>query len=80
MENNQIKIFYTKTKSDPANGTGYELLDTGEGEKLERFGPYTFARPYEDAVWKKTLPKTEWEKADGVFIAGKAGAKPENPW
>jgi len=69
MENN-IKIFYTKTKSD------YELLDTGEGQKLERFGPYTFARPYENAVWNKTLDKKEWEKADGVFISGKAGAKP----
>ncbi|MCX6755008.1 MAG: class I SAM-dependent methyltransferase [Candidatus Nomurabacteria bacterium] len=67
---NQIKIFYTKTKSD------YELLDTGEGQKLEKFGPYTFARPYENAVWNKTLDKKEWEKADGVFIAGKAGAKP----
>ncbi|MCX6753355.1 MAG: class I SAM-dependent methyltransferase [Candidatus Nomurabacteria bacterium] len=67
---NSIKIFYTETKSD------YELLDTGEGQKLERFGPYTFARPYENAVWNKTLDKKEWEKADGVFIAGKAGAKP----
>jgi len=53
----------------------YELLDTGEGEKLERFGPYTFVRPYEDAVWKRTLSADEWSKADGKFWSSKAGAK-----
>ena len=66
---NQIKIFYSKDWVD------YELLDTGEGEKLERFGPYTFARPYEDAVWPKTLKK-EWEGVDGKFWSSKAGSKP----
>ena len=30
----------------------YQLLDTGEGEKLERFGKYIFVRPYEDAFWR----------------------------
>ncbi len=64
-----IKIFFTKDWVD------YELLDTGEGEKLERFGPYTFVRPYEDAVWKKMLPESEWEKADGKFWSSKVGSK-----
>ena len=50
-----IKLFYSEDWKD------YELLDTGEGEKLERFGPYIFVRPYEDAVWPKTLSKKEWE-------------------
>jgi len=67
---NQIKIFYTKDKSD------YELLDTGEGEKLERFGPNTFIRPYEDAVWPKTLGKAQWQNVAGKFWSSKAGAKP----
>jgi 23S rRNA (cytosine1962-C5)-methyltransferase len=66
---NKIKIFYSKDWVD------YELLDTGEGEKLERFGPYTFVRPYEDAVWEKTLTETEWGKADGKFWSSKVGAK-----
>lgn len=72
MENdkeNKIKIYYSKDWSD------YELLDTGEGEKLEKFGPYTFARPYEDAVWPKTLPKKDWENIDGKFWSSKQGAK-----
>lgn len=65
---NQVRIFYSEDWVD------YELLDTGEGEKLERFGKYTFVRPYEDAVWPKTL-KQEWTKADGKFWSSKVGAK-----
>ena len=30
----------------------YELLDSGEGHKLERFGPYKFMRPDSQAYWK----------------------------
>ncbi|MFA6510241.1 MAG: class I SAM-dependent methyltransferase [Candidatus Paceibacterota bacterium] len=73
----EIKIFYSKDWSfDPAHGkTDYELVDTGEGEKLERFGQYTFVRPFEDAVWPKTLPKKDWEKANGKFWSSKQGAK-----
>ncbi|MFA6520519.1 MAG: class I SAM-dependent methyltransferase [Candidatus Paceibacterota bacterium] len=66
---NQIKIFYSKDWAD------YELLDTGEGEKLERFGKYVFVRPHEDAVWSKTLSKKEWADADGKFWSSKTGAK-----
>ncbi|MES2416084.1 MAG: class I SAM-dependent methyltransferase [Patescibacteria group bacterium] len=70
MQNsNEIKIFSSVGFAD------YELLDTGVGEKLERFGTYTFVRPFEDAVWKKTLPKDVWEKADGKFMSSKQGSK-----
>jgi 23S rRNA (cytosine1962-C5)-methyltransferase len=76
---NQIKIFYSKEWPASTNaslgGLDYELLDTGEGEKLERFGKYIFVRPYEDAVWKKTLSKKEWDKIDGKFWSTKEGAQ-----
>jgi len=49
------------------NWQDYELLDTGEGLKLERFGPYTFIRPEVQAMWKKCLPVKEWEKAHAIF-------------
>ncbi len=68
----EIKIFYSKDWQD------YELLDTGEGEKLERFGKYTFIRPHEDALWAKcATPSVEqgWAKADGKFWSSKTGAK-----
>jgi 23S rRNA (cytosine1962-C5)-methyltransferase len=64
----EIKIFCTKDWHD------YEMLDTGEGEKLERFGPYTFVRPSESAIWQKTLSQKEWEKVEGKFWSSKTGA------
>ena len=72
-----IKTFYVKDWSfDSAQDKiNYELLDTGEGEKLERFGKYIFVRPYEDAVWPKTLSSKEWIKVDGKFWSSKVGAK-----
>ena len=45
----------------------YELVDSGHGMKLERFGSYTFARPEAQAVWQKALPPSQWEKADATF-------------
>ncbi|MFA6177914.1 MAG: class I SAM-dependent methyltransferase [Candidatus Paceibacterota bacterium] len=77
QKEHKIKIFYSKDWPlvSARDKTGYELIDTGEGEKLERFGPYTFVRPYEDAVWPKTLENKEWAKADGKFWSSKVGAK-----
>ena len=46
----------------------YELLDTGEGEKLERFGGYVVRRPEPQAIWRKSLKETEWLKADASFL------------
>jgi 23S rRNA (cytosine1962-C5)-methyltransferase len=70
---NEIKIFCSKDWVD------YELLDTGEGEKLEHFGKYIFIRPCENAFWPKcSTPSVEqnWKKADGKFWSSKQGAKP----
>ncbi|MCX7754961.1 MAG: class I SAM-dependent methyltransferase [Anaerolineales bacterium] len=45
----------------------YELLDSGEGWKLERFGPYRFARPEAQATWRRGLPETAWREAHAIF-------------
>jgi 23S rRNA (cytosine1962-C5)-methyltransferase len=45
----------------------YELLDAGEGLKLERFGKYTMVRPDPEALWKKSLPIDVWSAADLKF-------------
>ncbi len=45
----------------------YELVDSGDGLKLERFGPYTFARPEAQATWSPALSRTQWGQANGVF-------------
>jgi 23S rRNA (cytosine1962-C5)-methyltransferase len=47
---------------------GYELLDSGEGEKLERYGGIVMSRPDPQALWEKRLPKTDWNKAQARFI------------
>jgi len=46
----------------------FELLDSGDGRKLERYGPYRFIRPEPQALWRPSLPLEAW-KADGIFDA-----------
>lgn len=46
--------------------TDYELLDSGEGMKLERFGQTVIARPETQAIWKKSAPQ-KWKEADATF-------------
>lgn len=62
----EIKIYNSTLKN-----FDYEMLDTGGGEKLERFGAYTFVRPLEEATWNKTLDKKVWDSADGRFVSSK---------
>ena len=45
----------------------YELLDSGDGAKLERYGPYVFVRPEPEAVWRPARPQKEWDAAQAVF-------------
>ncbi|MFK5955305.1 MAG: class I SAM-dependent methyltransferase [Planctomycetota bacterium] len=45
----------------------YELLDSGRGEKLERFGPYVLRRPDPQALWRPHLDASEWKQADYRF-------------
>jgi len=45
----------------------YELLDSGNGSKLERYGPFRFVRPEVQAVWQPALSQNEWQGVDAVF-------------
>lgn len=45
----------------------YELLDTGDGAKLERFGPFKLVRPEVQAMWRPALPPSHWREADAIF-------------
>jgi 23S rRNA (cytosine1962-C5)-methyltransferase len=64
-----MEILVTKKSKD------YELLDSGEGQKLERYGEYVLARPDTQAIWQKKLGNTEWEKADAIFSHGAKSGK-----
>lgn len=46
----------------------YELLDSGHGNKLERFGRFVLARPCSQAVWTPKLSKEVWNRADALFL------------
>jgi 23S rRNA (cytosine1962-C5)-methyltransferase len=58
----------TFTLLESSRWQDYELLDSGDGQKLERFGKYVFARPESQAMWSRVLPRSEWDRAHGVFI------------
>lgn len=70
----------------PTDWTDYELMDSGDGEKLERFGTYTIARPDPRALWQKSNLAL-WSEADAIFTRTdpKTGTwnikkSPPNPW
>ena len=49
------------------NFPDYELLDSGNGRKLERFGEYILDRIETQALWTPNLAESEWNRANAVF-------------
>lgn len=45
----------------------YALLDSGNGEKLERFGKWVMRRPDPQALWRPRQSPREWQAADWSF-------------
>ncbi len=45
----------------------YGLIDSGDGRKLERYGPHRFIRPDTQAMWR---PRLERWASDGEFVPG----------
>ena len=54
----------------------YELIDSGNGRKLERFGPYVIARPCAQAAWRPALTTAEWDQ----LAHAQFSREPENRW
>jgi 23S rRNA (cytosine1962-C5)-methyltransferase len=46
----------------------YELIDSGAGAKLERYGRYRVVRPEAQALWTPRRPAAEWDRADARFV------------
>lgn len=53
----------------------YELLDSGDGEKLERFGEIVLVRPDPEVLWNKLKDERVWDAAHAHFKTGERGAK-----
>lgn len=45
----------------------YELIDSGDGMKLERYGQFILMRPDPQALWKKSKPAAMWNSADAIY-------------
>lgn len=64
----------------------YELLDSGDGQKLERYGKSVLSRPDPQAIWKKSLNEDVWDKADAKYVrSGQSGKwdvknNPDSDW
>ena len=68
-----------------ASWKDYEILDSGNFEKLERFGSYVMARPEPKALWDKTLSEQEWNRLIHTRFTpgagfGKAGKEDSGTW
>ena len=50
----------------------YEVLDTGDGEKLERWGDILLRRPDPQVIWPKAQPEL-WEAAQAVYQRSESG-------
>lgn len=52
----------------PEHWVDYQLLDSGAGRKLERFGDHIIARPEPQALWNPSLSESRWrELAEATF-------------
>lgn len=63
----------------------YELIDSGNGEKLERFGSYCIIRPEPKALWDRSMSLAEWNRiAHTKFRPGagfaRAGKEDSGTW
>ena len=55
------------------NWKDYELLDTSDGERLERWGKYILVRPDPQIIWKGVNNHAKWRSADGVYKRSSSG-------
>jgi 23S rRNA (cytosine1962-C5)-methyltransferase len=51
----------------------YELIDTGNGEKLERWGEYVLRRPDPQVIWPLSDNSKAWDKADAHYHRSQSG-------
>lgn len=51
----------------------YELLDCGDGRKLERFGQILLDRPAPQSIWPARLPPSRWREATARYERSSSG-------
>ncbi len=58
----------------------YELIDSGDFEKLERFGRWVTRRPEPQAIWHKSLSEEEWRRLATASFRREAGSEERGKW
>ena len=58
----------------------YELIDSGDFEKLERFGRYITRRPEPQAIWQKSLSEDEWRRMATASFRREGGSEERGRW
>ena len=51
----------------------YEVMDTSNGEKLERWGQYILVRPDPQVIWNTDRKKSEWKNPNGHYYRSSKG-------
>ena len=51
----------------------YEVLDTSDGERLERWGKYILVRPDPQVIWSTPKTHPAWNKFDARYIRSNTG-------
>ena len=55
------------------NWKDYEVLDTGNGEKLERWGKFILVRPDPQVIWQTDHRNPGWKNANGHYHRSSKG-------
>lgn len=55
------------------NWSEYAVLDTGSGEKLERWGEYLLIRPDPQVIWSRYMDRKLWSKANAHYHRSSKG-------
>ena len=64
----------------PSAWDDYELIDSGNFEKLERFGPHVLLRPEPQAIWNTSLPEEEWEQMASAWFKKEKNDPEKGRW
>lgn len=55
------------------NWKEYQIIDTSDGEKIERWGKYTLVRPDPQIIWRTPRRNPAWNNADAHYLRSKKG-------
>jgi 23S rRNA (cytosine1962-C5)-methyltransferase len=77
---NLQNIFLPMQLLTPQHWKAYRLIDSGNFEKLEKFGDFTLSRPEPQAVWDKSLPQSEWDKMASALFKKEKNNPEKGQW